>query len=221
MSRPVLLFDVMSTIVYDPFYEVMPEFFDMTLDELIAVKHPTAWVDFEHGRTTTTEFLDGFFRDGRSFDHDEFMRVVRESYRFLDGMETLLGELTDAASDGERIHFATNYPEWFRIIEKKLRLSRFGDWTLVSCELNARKPSTSFFDAAQVKLGGNGRSLLLVDDQDANVEAARQCGLEAVRFHGASSLREFLVDRVDSNLARADEGDSRTPRDPPTTPSST
>lgn len=42
--RPVLLFDVMDTVVYDPFFYEMPKFFDMTFQELLRDKHPTAWV---------------------------------------------------------------------------------------------------------------------------------------------------------------------------------
>jgi hypothetical protein len=40
----VLLFDIMSTLVLDPFYQEMPRFFGMTFEELLANKHPTAWV---------------------------------------------------------------------------------------------------------------------------------------------------------------------------------
>lgn len=40
-GRPVLLFDVMDTIVTDPFFEAMPRFFNMSFKELLAAKHPT------------------------------------------------------------------------------------------------------------------------------------------------------------------------------------
>lgn len=40
-QQPVLLLDVMDTLVTDPFFEHMPPFFDMTFKELLAAKHPT------------------------------------------------------------------------------------------------------------------------------------------------------------------------------------
>lgn len=40
-QQPVLLLDVMDTIVHDPFFEHMPRFFNMTFKELLASKHPT------------------------------------------------------------------------------------------------------------------------------------------------------------------------------------
>ncbi|XP_042518744.1 flavin mononucleotide hydrolase 1, chloroplatic-like [Macadamia integrifolia] len=65
---PILLFDVMGTIVHDPFYEDVPAFFRMTLKELIECKHPTAWIQFEEGRINEMELAGKFFKDGRSFD---------------------------------------------------------------------------------------------------------------------------------------------------------
>ena len=46
---PILLFDIMDTLVRDPFYEDVPAFFGMSLKELIDCKHPTAWAEFEKG----------------------------------------------------------------------------------------------------------------------------------------------------------------------------
>ncbi|KAB1209517.1 hypothetical protein CJ030_MR6G007363 [Morella rubra] len=46
---PILLFDIMGTIVRDPFYEDVPAFFGMSLKELVECKHPTAWIQFEKG----------------------------------------------------------------------------------------------------------------------------------------------------------------------------
>ncbi|PSR71907.1 hypothetical protein CEY00_Acc33747, partial [Actinidia chinensis var. chinensis] len=57
---PVLLFDVMDTIVRDPFYEDVPAFFSMSLKELIECKHPTAWIEFERGLIDEMEFARNF-----------------------------------------------------------------------------------------------------------------------------------------------------------------
>lgn len=46
---PILLFDIMDTLVRDPFYEDVPAFFGMSFKELIDCKHPTAWLEFEKG----------------------------------------------------------------------------------------------------------------------------------------------------------------------------
>ena len=49
MTAPprAILWDVMDTLVVDPFRHIMPSFFGMTLAELLEHKHPTAWARFE------------------------------------------------------------------------------------------------------------------------------------------------------------------------------
>ncbi len=62
--------------------------------------------------------------------YGDYACMQRTQYRFLDGMETLLTRLHAA---GYEMHALSNYPVWYQIIEEKLRLSRFMDWTFVSC----------------------------------------------------------------------------------------
>ncbi|URD77050.1 haloacid dehalogenase-like hydrolase [Musa troglodytarum] len=68
---PVLLFDVMDTLVRDPFYNDVPAFFQMSMKELLAQKHPTAWVEFEKGLIDENELARKFFKDGRPLDLED------------------------------------------------------------------------------------------------------------------------------------------------------
>jgi HAD superfamily hydrolase (TIGR01509 family) len=190
--RPVLLFDVMDTLVVEPFHRVMPGFFGLTSEELIAAKHPTAWVEFEAGEIGEEEFLARFFRDGRAFDHAAFRRTVRDSYGWLPGMEGLLAELKGR---GYPIHALSNYPPWFRMIEERLALSRYLEWSFVSCLTGVRKPDPRAFTGAVAALGVAAEECLFVDDRERNCGAARALGLQAVRFTSAGELRGELVRR--------------------------
>lgn len=76
LHRNGLFMTVQDTICRDPFYKVMPAYFGMTLKELIAVKHPTAWLEFEKGETAQEDLFRDFFKDGRSFDHNAFLDTV-------------------------------------------------------------------------------------------------------------------------------------------------
>lgn len=185
----VVLFDVMSTLVYDPFYEVMPAFFDMTMDELLAAKHPTAWIEFEHGRMDAGTFLDTFFADGRDFDRSGLMRAVREAYALLPGIGPLLAEL---ANLGVPMHALSNYPVWYRLIEAELGLSRFVDWSFVSCDTGVRKPDPRAYLGACAALGVLPEDALFVDDQVRNCASAEAAGLRTIVFQGADHLRDAL-----------------------------
>ncbi len=188
MAR-VVLFDVLGTLVRDPFFDVVPGFFGLDLPSLLAVKHPTRWFDFEHGLIDEQNFLKDFFTDGRPFDHADFLVAVEEAYAWLPGMEALLADVSLPA------HALSNYPAWYRRIEARLGLSRYLDWSFVSCETGVRKPAAQAYLGPVATLGLSPGDCLFVDDRQDNVDAARELGLDAVRFTGAGPLRRWLGSR--------------------------
>ena len=187
--RSIVLWDVMGTLVHDPFFVEMPQFFGMTFEDLLEAKHPRAWVEFELGKCTETEFLHRFFDDRRDFDREGFIRAVRASYRWLPGAEALLGDLREA---GCSMHAFSNYPIWYRMIEERLGLSRFLDWTFVSCETGLRKPDSRCYAAVLRELDVTADQCVFVDDHVRNCEAARQIGIRSVVFEGMDALRTSL-----------------------------
>jgi len=185
----VLLLDVMDTLVQDPFFDVMPAFFGMRFEELMAAKHPTAWVEFEHGRMDAGTFLDQFFADGRDFDRAGFMKAVREGYQLLPGIGPLLAELTNL---GVPMYALSNYPVWYRLIEAELGLSRFVEWAFVSCDTGVRKPDPRAYLDPCAALQVLPEEALFVDDRASNCAAAEAVGLRTIVFQGADKLREGL-----------------------------
>ena len=192
VDRPVLLLDVMGTLVYEPFYVEVPRFFGMTLDQLLRDKHPTAWADFETGSIDEAQLEARFFLDGRSYDHVGMRDAMVEAYRFLDGVEALLEDLQDA---GVAMHALSNYPDWYLLIERKLRLSRFLEWSFVSCHTGYRKPAPEAYRVALRTLDRPAGEVVFVDDREENCRAARREGLDALHFQGAESLRRELAAR--------------------------
>lgn len=192
-DRPLLLlFDVLDTLVYNPFNKEIPEYFGLTQSELLQQKHPTAWVDFEMGAIDETEYLRRYFNDRRPFDHSDFKRVVRAAYRFVDGAEMLLRDLSD---QGYEIHALSNYPIWFRNIEEKLSLSRFLQWSFVSCLTGVRKPAADAYFGAARTLERPPATCLFIDDTLANCLAAEATGMPAIHFVDTATLRSGLRER--------------------------
>lgn len=188
----LLLLDVMDTLVRDPFRDAMPAFFEMSFEQMLADKHPDAWVRFERGEIAEREFLESFFADRRPFDHEAFRAHIRAAYRWMPDVPELLEELTAA---GAELHVLSNYPVWYRLIEERLGVSRFVRWTFVSCETGVRKPEAEAFLGAARHLETAPGRCLFVDDRERNVEAARAVGMAAERFEGADALRRRLVER--------------------------
>ncbi|KAG2498380.1 hypothetical protein HYH03_003639 [Edaphochlamys debaryana] len=194
-TKPVLLLDIMDTVVYDPFFNDMPAFFQMSFKELLAAKHPSAWVEFECGTIDEDELVAKFFADGRPVDAAALKEMMVMAYRYLDGMEPLLARLSEA---GYPLHALSNYPAWYRMIEEKLRPSRYLSWTFISCEgpmKGLRKPAREAYEACIQELGVEASQIIFVDDRKVNVEGAAVVGMDAILFQGAANLEAELRNR--------------------------
>jgi HAD superfamily hydrolase (TIGR01509 family) len=188
-NPPILLFDVMDTLVHDPFYDAIPAFFDMTMAELLDAKDPDAWPDFETGKIDEKTFLTRFFADGRAIDPVALKRCLMVSYQWLDGVEEVLDELSGL---GVPMHALSNYPTWYRLIERKLSCSRYFNWSFVSCVTGFRKPARTAYEHALSVLGVSAGRCIFIDDRASNCDGAREAGLRAIHFTDAGQLRGEL-----------------------------
>ncbi|XP_075083939.1 flavin mononucleotide hydrolase 1, chloroplatic-like [Nicotiana tabacum] len=186
---PILLFDVMDTIVRDPYYNEIPAFFRMPMKELLECKHPTTWIEFEKGLITEDECAQRFFKDGRPFDLEGLKNCMRRAYSYIEGVEGLLNSLKE---NGYEIHAFTNYPIWYQMIEDKLHLSNYLCWTFCSCIFGKRKPDPDFYLEVVKHLNVEASNCIFVDDRMRNVEAAVEVGLNGLQFKNADLLRKDL-----------------------------
>lgn len=187
---PVILLDVMGTIVREPFLEDVPRFFGTPFAELVQQLSREVWFEFERGEIDEVTFAKRFFHDGRTFDCEGLKGALRAGYEYLPGMLDLLRELRAC---GAEMHALSNYPVWYQLIEDKLGLSQHLAWTFVSCKTGVRKPDAEAYIGAARALGVAASECVFVDDRGANCAAARALGMRAVKFTGAAGLRIELV----------------------------
>ncbi|KAH9552472.1 hypothetical protein CY35_09G068400 [Sphagnum magellanicum] len=189
-APPVLLFDVMGTIVRDPFFEEIPAFFGLSMKELLVVKHPTAWMEFESGQVTEEELMKNFFLDGRDVDIEGLKDCMIRGYSYLEGVEPLLSRLQSA---GFNMHAFSNYPSWYMMIEEKLKLSQYLPWTFVSCNMGLRKPDKRVYLEATRQLKVDPSHCIFIDDRSKNVEAAVEVGMVGIVFQDAKQVERELA----------------------------
>lgn len=190
MTPHVILWDLMDTLVRDPFFTHMPAFFGLSLDALVAQKHPTAWRDFELGRIGEDELFRRFFRDARPIDGPGLKQHMADGYAWLEGMEPLVRDLH---ARGVVMHALSNYPPWVEMCDARLGLSRYLSLRFVSFRTGTRKPAAEAYLGACTALGVAPGDCLFVDDREENCAGARAVGMPAVRFAGdARALREQL-----------------------------
>jgi FMN hydrolase / 5-amino-6-(5-phospho-D-ribitylamino)uracil phosphatase len=188
----IVLFDVLGTLVVDPFYERMPATLGMTFDELIAAKTPDAWLQFERGEIDEAEFFRTFFLDGRSFDQAALKHAVVDGWAWLPGVESILHDLAQA---NVTRHGLSNYPVWMHELDEKIGLSAHLGQLFVSCDLGVRKPHAGAYVHVLDALGMPAHEILFIDDRKENVTAAEELGMHAHHFCDAETLRADLVAR--------------------------
>ncbi len=175
----------MDTVCHDPFYEDMPRSLGLSFHEMLRLKHPTAWLEFECGRLSEAEFLTRFFADGRAFDHEAFRRDVFEAYRWLDGMEDLVDTLVARRIP---IGWVSNYSIWSDEVDRRLGLTRRAPWVFLSWKEGFRKPDPRVFQVIRTRWNILPSETLFVDDREANVRAAAAEGFQTHLFRGATDL---------------------------------
>lgn len=76
------------------------------------------------------------------------------------------------------------------------QLAQRFDRLLFSCDLRALKPERAIFDAALARLDVPASRVVLVDDSQANVDGARQAGIDGIQFTTVEGLRRALALRL-------------------------
>lgn len=193
--KPVLVTDLLDTLVTDPFSRGMAAHFGFsTFDSFFAAKTPDVWVRFERGEIDENTLASTFFRDGRPIDVQSFKDFLRNSYELLPGIEDMLLSLQSA---GIQMHICSNYPKWATIIEDKLQLAeRFGlHWTFLSANEGIRKPEPEAYLRTASRAGVHAEQCVLLDDRKANCDGALRAGfLHAIRFQNAQQALAELAD---------------------------
>jgi FMN hydrolase / 5-amino-6-(5-phospho-D-ribitylamino)uracil phosphatase len=192
LKPSVILWDLMDTLVRDPFFTHMAPFFGLGFEELLASKHPSAWGEFELGRIDEQELYQRFFRDGRAIDGEGLKRCMQHAYAWIEGMEPLVQELQGR---GVQMHLLSNYPHWYRLCDERLGVSRYVRLSFVSCHTGVRKPAPEAYLNACRTLNVGPGDCLFVDDREPNCEAARALRMDSVRFEGVDALRKALESR--------------------------
>jgi len=190
---PILVTDILDTLVVDPFFNGMEKHFGfLKFDEFLKAKTPDLWVQFEMGKVDEEEVAQNFFRDGRRVDMPAFKQYLKQSYKLLPGTASMLTSLRNA---GIEIHACSNYPIWSDLIEDTLQLRQnFGlNWTFVSGREGLRKPDKRAYMRVAEKAKVDVSSCILLDDRKANCDGALDAGfLGAVHFQNSQqAMREL------------------------------
>ncbi len=187
-ARRIILFDVMDTLVIDPFFTGVHTVLGCdSMQDLFKAKRPETYESFEKGLITEDELWAKYFADDRDVDVAAVRKHFVDGYDYIKGMRSLLGEIKRIG--GVECFAFSNYGTLYKEIEAKLELSRFLDWRFVSCEMGLRKPDPGAFDYVVNDLGVDLQRdvVCFVDDSKTNVAAGNAAGMRSILFEGDSA----------------------------------
>ena len=188
-ARRIILFDVMDTLVIDPFFTGVHTVLGCeTRQDLFKAKRPETYEMFETGEISEDELWERYFADDRTVNVEAVRDHFIDGYDYVKGMRSLLGEIKRIPGGVECYAFS-NYGSLYKEIETKLELSRFLDWRFVSCEMGVRKPDAEAFAYVMKDLGCDLQRdvVCFVDDSKTNVAAGNDAGMRSILFEGDSA----------------------------------
>ncbi len=189
MRIQAIAFDVMDTLLSDPFREALLAATGLELAELARRRDAAVYPAFERGELSEAEYWAHHAALGVEVDPEAFHRVRRDGTRWLEGMRELLVELEGRV---QRVT-ASNYPVWIEELAAG-PLAGVTDRVLASHHLGARKPEPAFYLELLDRLALPAGAVAFVDDRQENVDGARAAGMPAHRFTGAAALRAWLAE---------------------------
>ena len=190
--RRAVLFDLMDTVLRDPYREALRAATGLELREIGAARNPEVWPRFEKGHIDEATFAAGYFREGtgHTFDMKAFHAERRAGYAFLPGMRELVVDLREA---GVGLYVASNYPVWIEEVRETFALDALFDGVVASHHVGARKPEAAFYEALFARVPCPPAACLFVDDRADNCTGAEAHGASSHVFSSADDLRARLV----------------------------
>ena len=165
--------------------------FGFTPEQLNQVFFAPHWEDIIVGRAGLMERLPGALQQiAPHVSPAEFLSYWLEKDSRLSA--SLLKELAAVRCEGIRVYLATNQ-EHIRsaYLMAQLGLAGHFDGIFYSAMLGTKKPEADFFTRVRASVGLRGEEILLIDDSQRNIAAARQAGWQAL--HWTSDISPTIV----------------------------
>ncbi len=118
-------------------------------------------------------------------------------WTLIEPQAAMLELVASLRAAGRVVGLATNQQRYrARFMAGQLGYARHFDHLLFSCDLGFAKPQQAYFSAAVAVLDVAASEVVFIDDHEANVQAARTAGLNALQFHvdeGVDALTAALA----------------------------
>lgn len=160
------------------------------------------FLSVETGRIPVSEFYDGLrSMTGRDVSDRDFELAFEE---FLVALPVeRLAALRAMRARGLRLYMISNtnsvmYDGWIKraFMQEGMRVGDYFDGIVTSFAEGVCKPDPRLFETVLRRYGLEAAESLLLDDSEANCEAARRLGMEAIRIEGGRTLLNVVENEL-------------------------
>lgn len=142
---------------------------------------------FFHGRINEDEYISRAIRkNGWKVEIPVVRSIIHENFKELESIRELLIRLK---KQGFKLGLLSIHPkEWIEYNSTKFDYHRFFDAILYSFEAELSKPNKKAYEIILEKLDSKPEECIFVDDNQANLNPARELGMKTVFFESASQI---------------------------------
>ncbi|MDD5428081.1 MAG: HAD hydrolase-like protein [Candidatus Omnitrophica bacterium] len=145
---------------------------------------------FEKGELSPSQFYDKASEQlGIKLPYEDFVKIWNDIFWADEGTCSIVKELKDnyklfLLSNVNRLHFEH--------IEKKFDIIKEFDELILSFVIGSMKPERPIYDDVIRRAGGDKSGILYIDDREDLISAAKNIGIDSIRFKNSADLREML-----------------------------
>jgi len=125
----------------------------------------------------------------------ELIRTYDERYLESIGgtVEPVVRVIQALKAAGYPLYGLSNWPaEKFALVRPQYPIFEAFDEIVISGEVKIAKPERAIFEALLRRSGRRAEECLLIDDSEANIQAAKELGFQAIRFQSPEQMEAEL-----------------------------
>lgn len=119
-----------------------------------------------------------------------FVQSFEASFKPMPGMDELLAKLK---AEGKRLTVLSDTTPVFNEIRKKFDIYKHFEKVFLSYEIGATKPDPIMYETVINDYGLKPGDFLFIDDQEKNVIAARELGMQVFVFENTKQLKKSIT----------------------------
>ena len=203
-----VIFDIGNVLVKFDWWSCARSLLDETTARMVtdAMWKDGYWEEFDRGVLSYEEIVEKMEHAAPEYK-EEIRTALKHAGNSLNKYDYAIPWIQELKTQGYQVLFLSNYSEFLMELNPGvLDFLPYMDGGLFSCHAKRIKPDPAIYAMLCEKYGLKPEEAVFIDDNAANIEAARQFGLHAIRFEGyEKNYEEVMKYLAENGLTETEE----------------